>query len=143
MKCRMRSKRLCATLSAFCLAFLLCSPAFAIDNSTGAEYINTHIIQGYVTHGWKKYPTLGDSNISEVKALPTSTTNDTNSVSWYGWYQSSQHIYAGVNNYADYSISALFDKAYNNTRIHCIFGALTAARPMRSPVKLPGPALTP
>lgn len=123
MKWRMRLKRLCATLSASCLVFLLCSPAYAIDKFTGAEYINTHIIQGYVTHGWKKYPTLGDSNISEVKGLPTSTTNDTNSASWYGWFQSGEHIYAGVNNYEAYSISALFDKAYNNTRIHCIFGA--------------------
>ena len=123
MRWRMRLKRLCATLFAFLVAFSSCSQAFAIDKFTGSEYINSHIIQGYVTHGWKKYPTLGDSNISEVKALPTSTTNDSNSVSWYGWYQSSQHIYAGVDNYADYSISALFDKAYNNARIHCIFGA--------------------
>lgn len=137
MKCRMLSKRLCATLSAFFLAFSLCSPAFAIDKSTGAEYINTHIIQGYVTHGWKKYPTLGDSNLPEVKALPTSTTNDTNSVSWYGWFQSGQHIYAGVNNYEAYSISALFDKAYNNTRIHCIFGASYAVGHNKSNTNAP------
>ena len=84
MKCRMLLKRLCATLSVFCLAFSLCSPAFAIDKSTGAEYINEHIIGGYVTHGWKKYPTLGDSNLTEVKPLPCSTTNDSISVKWYG-----------------------------------------------------------
>ncbi len=122
MKWRMRLKRLCATLSVFSLGFLLCSPAFAIDKHTGAEYINEHIIQGYVTHGWKKYPTLGDSNISEVKPLPCSTTNDPNSVQYYAWYNSSTLI-REPSPWFDYSISALFDKAYNNARIHCIFGA--------------------
>ena len=122
MKWRMRLKRLCATLSAFCLAFLLCSPAFAIDKSTGAEYINEHSIGGYVTHGWKKYPTIGDSTIAEVKPIPCSTTNDEHSVQWYGWYQSGMVISA-PSDWIDYSISALFDRAYNNARIHCIFGA--------------------
>ena len=123
MKWRMRLKRLCATLSAFCLSFLLCSPAFAIDKSTGAEYINDHSIGGYVQFGWKEYPTLGDSRISEVKPIPCSTTDDLNSVQRYAWFQSGQMLYAGVDNYDSYSISALFDKAYNNARIHCIFGA--------------------
>lgn len=78
MKWHMRLKRLCATLSAFCLGFFLCSPAFAIDKSTGSEYINDHSIGGYVQFGWKEYPTLGDSRISEVKPIPCSTTNDKN-----------------------------------------------------------------
>ena len=124
MKCRMLLKRLCATLSAFCLGFLLCSPAFAteIDKSTGSEYINEHIIPGYVTHGWKKYPTLGDTHISEVKPLPCSTTNDEKSVQYYAWYTSGMPI-KEPSAWMDYSISALFDRAYNNARIHCIFGA--------------------
>ncbi len=124
MKCHMRLKRLCATLSAFCLAFSLCSPVFAIDKTTGSEYINEHIIGGYVTYGWKKYPTLGDSNISEVKPIPCSTTNDLKSVQRYSWYESGIAIKSFAESpWISYDISALFDKAYNNARIHCIFGA--------------------
>lgn len=122
MKWRMRLKRLYATLSVFFLGFSLCSPAFAIDKFTGSEYINDHIIKGYVTHGWKKYPTLGDSNITEVKPLPCSTTNDPKSVQYYAWYNSSTVI-RDESPWYDYSISALFDNAYNDARIHCIFGA--------------------
>lgn len=123
MKWRMRLKRLCATLSAFCLVFLLCSPVFAIDKSTGSQYLNEHSIGGYVKYGWKEYPTLGDSNISEVKPIPCSTTNDLNSVQRYDFYQSAIVLQNANDTWMPYRISALFDRAYNNARIHCIFGA--------------------
>ena len=139
MKWRMRLKRLFATLSAFCLGFLLCSPAFAIDNSTGAEYINDHSIGGYVQFGWKEYPTLGDSSISEVKPIPCSTTNDLNSVQRYSFYQSGIVLENANDTWMPYRISALFDRAYNNARIHCIFGASYAVG--RSPDKSGSPGV--
>lgn len=124
MKCRMLSKRLCATLSAFFLAFSLCSPAFAIDKSTGAEYINERVITGLASPDWKSYPTVGDSNITSYKPVPCSTTNDQDSVKWYGWFQS--YVTASAPRYKDYSLSVLFDRAYNSARVHCIFGASLA-----------------
>jgi hypothetical protein len=124
MKWRMRLKRLCATLSVFFLAFSLCSPAFAIDKSTGSEYINDHLITGLVAPDWKVYPTIGDSNITSYKPVPCSTTDDQNSVKWYGFFQS--YITASSARYFGYPISVLFDNAYNSARIHCIFGASLA-----------------
>lgn len=124
MKWRMRLKRLCATFSAFCLVFLLCSQAFAIDKPIGAEYINEHLITGLAAPDWKVYPTIGDSNITSYKPVPCSTTNDFNSVKWYGFFQS--YITASSPRYFGYPISVLFDNAYNNARIHCIFGASLA-----------------
>lgn len=137
MKWRMRLKRLCATLSAFCLGFLLCSPAFAIDKFTGSEYINDHSIGGYVQFGWKEYPTLGDSSVSELKPIPCSTTNDLNSVQRYSFYQSGIVLENSQDTWMPYRISALFDRAYNNARIHAIFGASYAVG--RSPDKSGSP----
>ncbi len=139
MKWRMRLKRLCVTLSVFFLAFSLCSPAFAIDKSTGAEYINDHSIGGYVQFGWKEYPTLGDSSISEVKPIPCSTTNDLNSVQRYSFYQSGIVLENANDTWMPYRISALFDRAYNNARIHCIFGASYAVG--RNPDKSGSPGV--
>lgn len=139
MKWRMRLKRLCVTLSVFFLAFSLCSPAFAIDKPTGAEYINDHSIGGYIQFGWKEYPTLGDSSISEVKPIPCSTTNDLNSVQRYSFYQSGIVLENSIDTWMPYRISALFDRAYNNARIHAIFGASYAVG--RSPDKSGSPGV--
>lgn len=117
MQWRILSKRLCAILSVFCLAFSLCSPVFATDSSDVALAYNS--LSGSLYH---LYQYLPDPSSSETKYLPFNAEAYASNYLRYSpyWYQSSYSSTTSSANYS-YGLTAIFNEGIKSTPVHCIF----------------------
>ena len=115
MKWHTRSKRLCAILSVFCLAFSLCSPVCVTEASEVVLPYNS--LSGSMGFGYQFLP---DPSSSETKYLPFNAEEYATNYLRYSpyWFASS---YGSLAVDLNYDLTVAFNDGIRATPVHCIF----------------------